>query len=255
MIQGVDQKELDRLFKMIHAKEVGTFGTEAEAQAWAAHINRLLLKNRLTEAQVKGYFAEKDEMGHQTMDPEEWGLPKNKTRRVEWMEDLAQVVAESNLCKISIYTGSNMIGFWGRQGDREVAVFMYVTLARSALKMVDKIYRLKKSVSDIANLDMRNFKASFLIGFTSGIRKRLSQTRHEMNDENPGFALMVRDALVESQKHLDGYTGGRKAKSIGISDVNLFALMAGKRYAEEVEIGTGVGGRKPPAQIGDGEDA
>lgn len=140
--------------------------------------------------------------------------------------------------------GSNTLFFAGRPVDREVAVFVYVTLARAAIQMSAKLQKVKELVRHLTDepIDLRNFRASFYEGFVDGIRNRLAERKATFTDENPSFALVLTKSDEELQAWRKGNTvPARRPPSSGSGQTNATAYAAGKAYAKEVPIQTGVG--------------
>lgn len=245
------ERYIDKLRKLLnHQKSAEEIGSLAEAEAFAARINELLLQHQISLSEVEAVPDDPDEVIDQTrVRADENGLPFSP-RRVPWMERLASTVAHANLCKILVVTGRNTVFFVGRPVDREVAVYTYVTLAQAAVRMAERQLRMKKRLVDLVPVDLTGFKASFYEGFVTGISRRLREMRQTVEQDNPGSALVLQSALVRVQQHIDKLCEGKKsAEAIGGGGgFNEAGYNAGKSYAEKVSLG--IAAASGPKMIG-----
>jgi hypothetical protein len=247
MTEPAEDKILDKLAKLMAMRD-GAGTTQEEARAFAAHVKRLLDKHKLEEADVKDHDSGKKRVVDSTrVDLGEYGLPK-KSYRVEWQEDLARTVAVNYYCYLLVYDLCNDVMFVGRSTDREVAVFVFVTLMRSAIKMADRLHKMKELVRHLTDepINLKNFRESFFKGFVEGISTRLRKLRKETQQENAGMALVLSrsgeelaqwleaNKIQKTDKYARG-TGGR---------INELGFKAGEMYAKEVELQTGVKGKE-----------
>jgi hypothetical protein len=135
------QKLLDKLAKLKrHAESAEAIGSEAEAQAFATMFQKLLLDNKLEMTDLEFATSERvDPVDRSIINWRQYAI-KVQRRRVEWMENLAQVTAEAYFCKILVGRGSNFIALVGRRQDRVIAEYMIVTLVRAVERLADEEY-------------------------------------------------------------------------------------------------------------------
>lgn len=248
MTEPVDESILDKLKKlMAHRDSADAIGSQKEAEAFAARIQFLLNKYKLEEADVNDHDEEKRRINSTPADFAEAGMPKAKqARRVWWTETLGRVVANNYMCRMMVDPRSNTLYFAGRPVDREVAVFVYITLARAAMKMADKLHKARELVRHLTDepMNLRGFRESFYEGFVDGIRERLAAMKKDFTDENPGFALVLVKSDKELQEWIDLNTSVAKGHAAGGNGNNDLGYAAGKAYAKDVPLQTGVGGQR-----------
>lgn len=247
----IDEGILEKLRKlMAHKDSAEEIGNQAEAEAFARKVAYLLNQHKLTEDDVKDHAERKNRISSDDVDFDTYGLGK-KPRRVLWTERLGNVIAENYFCKMLVNPGSNTLSFAGRPMDREIAVFVFVTLARAAQKMAEKMHKKKELVRHLLDepMDLRGFKDAFYLGFVEGIRDRLEEMRKSFQEENPGFALVLtrHDVAMKEWAVTNCFPAGPPPSGGG---GNNLGYEAGKLFAREVPIATGVGGMKPQKRIG-----
>jgi hypothetical protein len=107
------------------------------AENIAAKATELLTKYKLDMSEVDlEHQNEIDPFGTIIISPQEWGgfsLPK----RIEWTEDLADVIARANFCRALIFQDSNKIAFTGRKSDVDIARYIFTTTLRTALRVCE----------------------------------------------------------------------------------------------------------------------
>lgn len=248
MVEPVNEKVLDRLRKMMaHRDSAEAIGSQQEAEAFAARIQYLLNKHKLEEDDVNEHDEEKRRIKSTPADFAEAGMPKAKqARRVWWTETLGRVVADNYMCRMLVDQGSNTLYFAGRPVDREVAVFVYITLARAAMKTADRLHKARELVRHLTDepINLRGFRESFYEGFVDGIRERLAAMKKEFTGENPGFALVLVRSDEELSKWMDLNSSKALGRPAGGNGNNDLGYAAGKQYAKDVPLQTGVGGQR-----------
>lgn len=247
MDETVNEKVLDKLRKlMAHRDSAASIGSQQEAEAFASRVQELLNKYKLEEHEIraKGEKPKEDVPIDSTyIRFSEFDL-LTVNKRILWTENLGGVVARNYFCRVVVIPGSNSLYFAGQAHDREVAVFVFVTLVRAATKMCEMLHKKKELVRHLLDepIDMRNFRESFYLGFNEGIRERLDSARKEA-EKNPTFGLILYDSAKALEKWLDKHTrtggGGPSAGRL-----NATAHAAGKEYGKSVPIQTGVKTRK-----------
>lgn len=249
-------KILDKLAKIkAHMESAKKIGSEAEAQAFAEMLQKLLLKHKLDMTDIEVEAEEKAEpVDRYDVDLDSHGL-KTKASRVGWSEKLAVIVARAHFCRILIYRGSNLITIVGRKSDAAVAEFLYVTLLRAAESIAQKEYvKFFYECRDAGDVRRaRGFKASFLVAFVSRIEYRLDQVRRAEASSSTAIVRVNRAELAVKQ-FMDGMKT-RTIKSLTHVAKNAEGYNRGKAAADRVNL-TGnafEGSASAAARIGDGK--
>jgi hypothetical protein len=127
---------LEKIAKLkAHAESAKTIGSEAEAEAFAAKVNAMLLEHKLSMTDVEMVDLEADPIDIHLVNLRGYPDIKRVRRRVEWQENLAAVIADAHFCRIMVYPSTNYISFVGRKSDAEIAEYMWVTMVRAAQKL------------------------------------------------------------------------------------------------------------------------
>jgi hypothetical protein len=234
-----------------HAESAAKIGNEAEAQAFAAMFQQLLLKHKLglTDIEFDAEAAqEKIERHWVDWETHEVRVRKN---RVLWIEQLASIVARAYFCRIIVLPGSSNIELIGETSHVEVAEYVLVTLVRLADRMSklerDKVYRRDRAAAD-------GFRQSFLNGFINRLAVRLKEELAQaVRDAGPASSTaLVRVNRSESAvtKYMDEL---KKSKSIK----NASRIQGGRRrvnaegYARGQEVANGMDIRGRAVKPGD----
>lgn len=125
------ERIIDKVQKLkAHAESAEAIGNEAEAQAFAALYQRLMLQHNLEMSDLE--FASLD-----VEDPIEWHPVDYKKYNIKqtasqpWMVRLANLVMKAHNCRSVRTNRTNLISIIGRKSDAQVAEWMYVTLIRA----------------------------------------------------------------------------------------------------------------------------
>lgn len=168
--------------------------TEHELEAVAEAMRRLLATHKLTMTDVEFATMERTEpvekrgIRHSTFDPD-W---RPKSKRSDWEERLAKIVATAHFCQCIPRRGSNRLSLVGRATDIEVAEYMIVTLTRTIAKVADTAYGtyaracLKRGVVEEA----RGFRLAFLRAFVLRLADRYAA--EQKAQEGEGTMALVR---------------------------------------------------------------
>lgn len=245
------EKLMVRIAKLV-AKERGTreLGNEAEAQAFAAKVQELLTRHKLTMTEVElAAQTDDDPMGTTVADG---GGLRGRARRVGWQEGLAGVVARAHFCQILVYPGSSRVAFVGRESDREVAVYMWETLsafANRASRADCRRFRRECKAEDGDALRARGYKAAWRGAFVAGLGTRYREERARLRRElghTAGMSLVRLDSAradVEAYAK-DAYPRTRAASSVTMGGANRAGRRDGATAAATVPLQAGVGGGK-----------
>jgi len=255
-------KILDKLGKIkAHMESAQEIGNEAEAQAFAAMLQTLLAKHKLemTDIQYSQHLAEEPVA--------EYGVGSDNSsqqyeyrdgkrfykkypdvevvyRRIEWIENLAGIVARAHSCEILVCQGRSSVWFVGRKSDVQIAEYLFITMQRTAEKLSHKEYKKfraqcrKEDNGGGAYLHRTHgFKASFLEAFTMRLFERFEEEKHKMEHDYSGTALMRinREALAV-RSYLDEKKG-KKAKSLNSNQgFNEEGYRRGKATADSMRL-------------------
>ncbi len=196
----------------VQANDSGT--TEEEAQAFAAMVQRLLLKHKLSMTDVQLEEEEQEEIGKNWIDWEAAGVEKKKNR-VSWMEDLSALVAKAYFCRILVATGSNRICLVGTQSNVEVAEYVITTLVRTAEKISWNKYNNKASHASRNKYKMeKGWRSSFLTGFIGRLRERLDEELNQEAPEGSTALVRVQDSLTRVDDAMNRMLGLGKASAL-----------------------------------------
>lgn len=232
-------KVLDKLKKIqAHAESAAAIGNEAEAQAFASMLQRLLLTHKLEMTDLEFEVMEKIEpiirKGIDYQDVAE------KKSRVAWRENLASMLARAQFCRILVTPGSSRITLVGKAEDVAVVEYMIVTLTRATESIVKKEHQ--KYCWEVYKRDnnctaARGFKESFLTGFLVRLNTRLKTERAAM--VNTSTALVrVNTALSVVEKHIEDDKKIKKSAALARMEAhNGEGLRRGKAVADGIDLG------------------
>lgn len=171
-------KLLDRIRKL-HAKaeSARSIGSEAEAASFAAAVQKMLAKYKLSLSDLEMAQMEREEPvgeGH--------FFDENRSR-ADWSDFLVMAIARALV---------------GRETDRKIAEFMITTLKRTALELSDKEARTfrkqqRRTVGETTH-ENRNFRTAWLNGFVSRVAERYAEDDRETEKEQKksgGASLIV----------------------------------------------------------------
>jgi hypothetical protein len=219
------------------AKEIGS---EEESQAFAAKVQDLLARYKLSlsdvdyeELKTAEPIIEKD------VDFESAGLPIKKAR-VQWQEVLAYIVSNSYFCRSLIRTGSSRIYLVGKKDDVETAEQVFLYLARVASNLAEKEYvayfhKMRKQGRVEA---ARGYRSSYLRGFCNRLFERFEEEKEKLQVEwaaNQKALIRLTDALVIVDEHIKDYKKDKRAEPKPIS--NRVGYLHGTKAADATPIG------------------
>jgi hypothetical protein len=189
------EKLLEKLRKIrTHAESAAKIGSQAEAEAFAAMFQKLLLDHKIHASEVEVETQEREEpVGRRDVEWSDHGLPYG-ARRIAWIEELAHVVSRAYFCRFLVVTGSSRIILVGRRTDTEVAEYMLVTLVRAAERLVRKEYQLFRKANP--HSETRGFQVSFMAAFVRRLAQRYSEQRRSA--EASSSTALVRVNRAES---------------------------------------------------------
>lgn len=214
-----NEKLLDKLQKIkAHAESAKAIGNEAEAQAFADMLQRLLLQHDLDMSDLDfTRMTEVEPIGYHPVNFKEGGV-KVKNTRSQWQENLAGIVARANFCRFLVHPGSNRITLIGRKSHAAVAEYMIVTLIRTLDRLsfleAGAYNREQHRVQPCTRCGLKGtehqdqdhahhttayhgFRESFIAGFIARLFERLKLTRSEVATTSTALARVHKeDAAV-----------------------------------------------------------
>lgn len=177
----MDRADLIRKVQLLLNGAAGrkAIGSMAEAEAFAAKAQQLLMEHGLSMTEVEAAAsAQTDPMGETRTAPRRNG--QQVYRSVPpWQRTLADAICFSyGGCVLTLYNTSSMI-FVGRESARPVMVYVYEQLleaARRLLRTARKEYNARRGYVE------PGFEGSYMIGFSAAIKERLVAERKAMED-------------------------------------------------------------------------
>lgn len=212
-----DDKASDRILAKLAkikamADGAAAIGSEAEAQAFADMLNKLLIEHKLEMSDVEFANLQQEEpVERETWDEfynrvqllKEAGVKTRKVR-VDWMERLASTIARAHCCRIIVISGSSVVQLVGRRSDRVVAEYMIVTLTRAAQDIARK--ELQKYRWEVYKRDghckaAQGFHAAFLRSFVIRLMERFDELKRQRTSAPDGSMALIR--IDREQKAVD----------------------------------------------------
>ena len=141
-----EEKTVDKIKKLLdHANSAEQIGNAEEAQAFMNKVQSLCNKHRIDIAEAEMFDPGNEDS---TIDREncrfKWGEKYRSRKRVWWSEQLASLISKNNNCTHYIFSGSNSVGFIGRERDRQIAIYLWKYIVRTitdfAQKEYDRVY-------------------------------------------------------------------------------------------------------------------
>lgn len=263
-----NDKLLEKLAKIkAHAESAKDIGNEAEAQAFAGMLQNLLLKHKLEMTDIQ-YIKEMESEPIIQSDPKiQWDRERKRyfyvdfpdvevvMRRVGWMEQLAQVVAEYNACRILVVEGRSYIMFVGHKSNVAICEYLFITMLRTADKLsakaAMKFRREARAAAGGAGYTPGGYRESFLKGFITRIQKRLEDEKNAFGG-NTGTALVrVNKEALQVKDYMAGkYKTSSKSPNRGRGEFNLHGYREGQKLADSLELkANAVNSGKPNGQL------
>jgi len=258
------EKIIDLIRKLnAHAESAASIGNMAEAEAFAAKVQDLLQQHKLDMAEVEQATLDlEDPMQRRTVQSDDYDRPR-KRRRENWTEQLGHVVAAYHFCSMAVVQASNDLLFYGRQSDIQVAMFIFVYLARIAGRLGrEEMVRIKSTeYRKVKRRDPRSkkqwrhrttnrlwpgdhrFLSSFHDGFRYAIWERYRRQR-AVADTDANTALILRKSTDEAKAFAD--KSCRPANQLKKNRTHEDAAARGWERGHEVDLNRrGLHGRTP----------
>lgn len=245
------EKILDKVAKLHrHAESAAKIGSEAEAQAFAEMVQRLLLKHKLemTDVQVEQQEREEPVTEHH-IDYARYPDIKIRRVRVDWIVILGRIVAEAHFCRILCYRDSSRLVVVGRRSDAEICEYMIVTMQRLLERMSDKAayhHRLR------CNRDKvpvgRGYRETYITSFLERLEERYQALRAEQEGAGQ-FALMrLNRADLAVRQYMQARRSGRGITLRSGRSDHAEARIQGRVDADKLELRARAVGSGTPQQ-------
>jgi len=228
---------LEKLSKIkAHADSAKAIGSEAEAEAFASMLQKMLLQHKLEISDLDFQKEmETESVEKHYIDYSLYPDIKLRRSRVHWIECLGSIVAEAHFCQILVYPNSSRISLVGRKSDIAVAEYMFITLQRLLNHISDKkAYHYKLECNRKKIPVQPGYRETYLAAFLRRLHERYKE---EEAAQNQSTALVrfssarkdVEDFLkaqdVKKASELSNRLQyNRAAHSQGITDANNFDL-------------------------------
>jgi hypothetical protein len=239
-MEEINEKVIDKIRKL-HAKAESCekIGSQAEAEAFAAMVNQLLIRHNLSMASVEwAQRNEEDPIIKEWVDFQAYNIDI-KYRRVQWSEQLASLICQAHFCKLLLSNNSNQLCFVGHKTNREVAEYLFVTMYRLATVLSEKAY-VAYFYECRGNGDVtlaRGFKSAWLYGFLQGLRERFDQERKAVNvPVNSSALVKVNQTLGMVEKWLNQNIKAKMARGLNQFKFNNEGVKRGKQAAADVSL-------------------
>lgn len=184
------EKIIERVRKL-HAKAVSCreIGSDAEAETFAAAVQKMLALHKLSMSEIEVAAEERDEpVGEHAMTFE-------GGRAVQWRNIFAQAVATAHYCRVYYIPNSANIMLVGRKSDRAQAEYVFRTLLAYAERAEAASARIRGG---------RGHRANFMLGFATKIAERYRIEEQQFRDEIAATGTsLVR--LDDAKRAVDAY--------------------------------------------------
>lgn len=228
------EKKVSKLLR--HAESAKAVGSLAEAEAFAAKAQELMMEHAI-EVTVDSYDEPvTDPMGTTRLGPDKVTPDTYKRggygKRSAWREGLARIVANANFCGFLVTTGTSTISFYGKKSHRESAAEVFLALLYVAERL------RKRDVAEerkYYGYTPEGFTASWREGFLAAIREKMHVTRQRITEqlklEGNTTALVRLDQHRTDLREYSAGRWGRRAARLGgsASGYNATGYSAGYR--------------------------
>lgn len=234
---------LEKIKKLnAHAESAQAIGNEAEAEAFAAKVQELLTAYKLSMADLgRESRAQAEHIDCLYVTWKDLGLPP-KAQRVPWVEQLAILTAKAYYCEYVVSSRFGNIGFFvGTDTDRQVARFMFITLARALNRLAAEEYN-KFFYANVVDGHLPKEKRGFKAGFMTGFIRRLSE---RFDDEvrpkagassSTAIVLLRKDSLAKVQAWMKGHLDLRPLRGLSVGSANRDGYHRGRDVADGVNL-------------------
>lgn len=236
-----DRDDILTLISKLHAKAVSAekIGSQEEAATFAAKVQELLLRHKLSLTEVELAAEEKAEpIKGAVVDPDEFDGLDAVTRGLVWRDQLAAGVAEAHCCVMLLHEnkrGEQTYIFVGRDTDRQLAIYVFVTLCRTAKQLSERDYAAAKK----NGAPTKGFYRSWRFAFTMTILERYKAEEAALARrlKKTGTSLVrVDKARAQVADFVKEHLTTTAVERKGPTTDNLMALVLGRRAGEGADI-------------------
>jgi len=212
--------------------------TEAEALAFAATMQRLMLQYNLTMSDVEWQTMKVDENISTMRVGFRQGMRTVKMR-IGWRETMAKFVCRAHFCKCLVILRTSDLTFVGRPKDLESAATTFVYLACVAERLADtdyaKRYTEAYKAGDVTTV--RGYRQSYLYGFAErlGALYALEVKQIEENIGSSTALVRTTDALAAVNQYATETLKVKRVYATARNIVNDLGLADGARSAENIK--------------------
>lgn len=169
MNKEISEKIYDKIRKLIRLKESASkIGSEGEANAAAAAVNRLLTEYNLSLMEIT-----EEETAPVLSVAESSRISYQDTYGNIWKRDLLRIISEYNYCQILLYSGTTYMVVLGTKENASVVIALYNYL-RSAFKTLatdrHREFIQGKRGYYCTQKFKKNYIRSYLLGCCVGLR-------------------------------------------------------------------------------------
>ena len=246
-----DLEKTLRLIKHLfaHAESAAQIGSSEEAATFAAKANELLLKHKLEMTDIELVTQDQDDpIERDYFDVAQAANLKKGggRRRAAWIESLASALCNAHFCKLLVIPGTKRIVIIGRNSDRQIVQYLLTTLVREGERLAILYERQARTEAKRTGLPIpEQPKRGFQLGFTKGVRERLTEMRASVVKQGGQFALIRFDQAQQAvTKWFDQKYGRTRSAghAPGSSTSNLSAVEAGRKAGRSQNLHGGLSG-------------
>lgn len=203
---------------LAHAESAEKIGSQAEAEAFAAKANKLMLEHKLQMADVERFGDEdEDPMGHEQYDASSVdGIPNGK--RLQWLERLMAHLCKAHFCEFIVFPGTRQYRVIGREADRQITLYLFDVLASTAERLslahYHEVHKKWRDNGSIPREKPYRAQRSFRLGFAEAIvvfNDAAVATKEYMNDNFRTSRASGLNNSYDKRSHGAGYAAGQKA--------------------------------------------
>jgi hypothetical protein len=244
-------KILDKLTKIkAHMESAAKIGSEAEAQAFAAAMARIMMEHEISMTDIEVSSRDASEpVESYYIDYNKYGKDDQpKKARVNWRESLAGIIADAHFCRILVHRKSSRITLVGRKSDCEVAEYMIVTLTRLLEKMSNSEWgkewrRMGGQESPARNkevrMDLSGFETAYRTAFITRLRHRYETERKTVKHEHSDSTALIRidKRITEVNVHIESMKLGTSKALTSAKSHNALGWRRGTEAADRLDLG------------------
>ena len=241
------EKIVDKIKKLHdHAKSAAKIGSEAEAQAFAAMMQKLMSEHKILMSEIE--HAKLDETDpvvyvYTSGEALRKGKPYFPQQRMMWMELLARTVAKAHYCESAVVLRSAKQIFIGRRTDGEAAKAAFDYLAVAAQHLASDAYQAGHAEAKRLGRPWRpGFRESWLVGFCQRLNERYDEELNAIKAKwaNSGTALIrLTDAMTVVKQFMEKAEMKKAPRLQRLEVSNEDGYQKGRKAAEDVALKEG----------------